>query len=185
MKSIIIASLLSLGITLGGYIGVVKFTAKRKAVQQEVPEELSRAELAAADLAMKGFAEQRDAMVSLGAAYRLVQSNIQTARGILVEEERKLEAMRAAVDSVRAVASSENDEALGKVAKLYESMKPSEAAQIAEQLSTDLLVQIIPRMKERSAGKLLSAMDAARAAEISRRMAGQKRGSRRARAAGK
>lgn len=176
MKSIIIASLLSLGITLGGYIGVVKFTAKKRMkAAQEVPSEVSRAELASADLAMKGYAKQRDDMVSLGAAYRMVQSNIQMARGILVGEERKLETLHAQVDSARVEAKSENEISLTKVAKLYESMKPAEAAKIAGQLSTDLLVEIIPRMKNRSAGKLLSAMDSKRAAEVSRRMAGVKR----------
>jgi flagellar motility protein MotE (MotC chaperone) len=54
-------------------------------------------------------------------------------------------------------------------------MKPAEAAQIASQLDTRLLVEIVPRMKDRSAAKMLSAMDTQKAVEITRLIAARKK----------
>lgn len=171
MKNIILASLLSLTITLGGYIGVVKMTAKRKLPAAEEEKPLTKAELAAAEMTMQGMAEQKVAMIQVTAAYNAVRTNLEMARAVVRAETEKLRAMHASLDSLRAVAREENEASLSRVAKLYEQMKPAEAARIAGQLSTDLLVEIIPRMKPRAAGKLLSAMDSKRAAEISRRLA--------------
>ncbi len=179
MKNIILASLLSLTITLGGYIGVVKMTAKRHVPPAEEPKPLTKAELAAAEMTMEGIAEQKVAMIQVTAAYNAVRGNLETARALVRGEMEKLRAMHASIDSLRAVARRENEASLSRVAKLYEQMKPAEAARIASQLSTELLVEIIPRMKPRAAGKLLSAMDSKRAAEISRRLAASGRKDRR------
>jgi flagellar motility protein MotE (MotC chaperone) len=60
--------------------------------------------------------------------------------------------------------------AISKLAKMYEGMKPREAAKIAAKLDVDLLVQIIPRMKERAAAKLLAAMETSKAVRITQRL---------------
>ena len=55
-----------------------------------------------------------------------------------------------------------------RLAKILESMKPQEAAPLMGQLTDDLNVAILMKMKERPAGKILSEMPVSRAAAISR-----------------
>lgn len=174
MRSIIIASLLSFGITFGGYIGVVKLTSKRSVKKGQQSTELQEEDVAAAELQIKGADEQKAMVVGLQGSMVTMQANIDIARNVLIEEQRKLEALRRSLVQDEIKSAEHDEKTLRKLAKLYESMKPAEAAQIASQLQNDLVVEIIPRMKERSAAKMLSAMDTNKAVEITKLIAARK-----------
>ncbi len=66
----------------------------------------------------------------------------------------------------------ENVEAL---VKAYSSMKPQEAANLLEALNEDLAIQIISGMKSKVAGKVLSRLDVKVAKNISEKLAGQRK----------
>jgi len=57
---------------------------------------------------------------------------------------------------------------ISRLAKIFEAMKADEAAPVMAQLSDDVNVSILLKMKERPAAKILSAMPIPRAATISR-----------------
>jgi len=57
---------------------------------------------------------------------------------------------------------------IGRLAKIFEAMKADEAAPVIAQLSDDVTVSILLKMKERPAAKILSVLPVARAATISR-----------------
>ena len=175
LKSVIIASLLSLAITFGGYIGVVKMTADKGDDKKEEPVELTKQELAAAEFQLQGINEQKAEMLSMQGSIAAVQADVKIARNVLLAEQKKLEALHSSLKDEKASIKQQNEESLNKLAKLYESMKPAEAAKIASQLQNDLVVEIIPRMKERSAAKLLAAMDSKTAAEITRLISRRKK----------
>jgi flagellar motility protein MotE (MotC chaperone) len=59
---------------------------------------------------------------------------------------------------------------MSKLAKLLESMKPGEAADIVSHLSTDQIVTLVMKMKDRSAGKMLAALPIEQAARVAERM---------------
>ncbi|MFC1513500.1 MotE family protein [candidate division KSB1 bacterium] len=66
--------------------------------------------------------------------------------------------------------TAKEDENLTKLAKIYEAMKPNEAAGIILQLSDQAAVEILYKMSEQAAGKLIAALgDPIRAADISNR----------------
>ncbi len=174
MKSIIIASFLSLAITFGGYIGIVKLTAKRQTTEDPAAE-LTKDDVAAVEMQLAGAGQQKAMMVGMQGTYASLQSNIDIAKNILIEEQRKLEQLHLQLVTDKRALKDVNEQSLSKLAKLYESMKPSEAALIAGQLDTRLLVEIVPRMKNRSAAKMLSAMDTQKAVEITRLIAARKR----------
>jgi flagellar motility protein MotE (MotC chaperone) len=57
---------------------------------------------------------------------------------------------------------------INRLARIFESMKPAEVAPVMSQLTDDVNVMILMKMKERPAGKILSEMPVSRAAAISR-----------------
>ncbi len=57
-----------------------------------------------------------------------------------------------------------------KLAKAIEAMKPDAAAAIAAQLTTDQIVALVMRMKDRTAGRMLAALPPDQAAQVALRM---------------
>ena len=57
-----------------------------------------------------------------------------------------------------------------KLAKLLESMKPVEAADIVSHLTTDQIVAVVMKMKDRTAGRMLAALPIEQAAQVAERM---------------
>ena len=66
----------------------------------------------------------------------------------------------------------EREEEVKKLVAFYQNMKPKGAAELLEKLPLPLATQVLSRMKTREAGKILNVMNAARAVQISKRMAG-------------
>ncbi len=60
---------------------------------------------------------------------------------------------------------------LKKLVSFYQNMKPKQAAGLLEKLPIDLATKVLSSMKQREAGKILNVMNAARAVQISKRMA--------------
>jgi flagellar motility protein MotE (MotC chaperone) len=174
LKSIIIASFISLAITFGGYIGIVKLTAKRQ-TSKDPAAEVTKADVAAVEMQLADAGQQKALMMGMQGTYVSLQSNMDIAKNILIEEQRKLEQLHLQLVTDKQALKDVNEQSLSKLAKLYESMKPGEAAIIASQLDTRLLVEIVPRMKDRSAARMLSAMDTQKAVEITRLIASRKK----------
>jgi len=73
-------------------------------------------------------------------------------------------------DTASVAAQEEEARQLAKLAKLLETMKPDEAADIAAQLTTDQIIAVVMRMKDRTAGKLLAALPPETAARVAMQM---------------
>lgn len=71
--------------------------------------------------------------------------------------------MRKAVDKDR-------QEQQLKVAKMYESMQPEDAARRLEKIDEESALVILTTLKPKAAGKILAQMDTEKAAALSRRM---------------
>jgi flagellar motility protein MotE (MotC chaperone) len=70
---------------------------------------------------------------------------------------------------------SEEDEARTKsLVKIYETMKPVDAARIFEQLDMPVLLSVLEHMKERNAAPVLAAMDPAKAKAVTLALAARK-----------
>ena len=59
---------------------------------------------------------------------------------------------------------------LKSLVKIYESMKPKDAAQIFEELDMTILVEILANMKEAKSAPILAAMDPKRVKEVTARL---------------
>jgi flagellar motility protein MotE (MotC chaperone) len=97
------------------------------------------------------------------------------ARNALAEVQRNLASKQQKADSLQQELAGllENLDDLdasriSRLAKIFESMKADAAAPVIAQLSDDVTVSILMKMKERPAAKILSEMPVSRAAAISR-----------------
>jgi len=66
---------------------------------------------------------------------------------------------------------AKEDSEMRSLVKIYESMKPKEAARIFDELDMDILLEVIDRMSERKAAPLLAAMAPTKAKDVTVRLA--------------
>ena len=89
---------------------------------------------------------------------------------VLNSQQQKIQQMITELQTVQSGFTAEREESIARLAKVYGAMKPAAAAPILETLHPDIVLEIISRMKDRQAAKVLSFMDRALASEISSRM---------------
>jgi flagellar motility protein MotE (MotC chaperone) len=69
---------------------------------------------------------------------------------------------------------AEDDARLQSLVKIYEAMKPKDAAQIFEQLDMPVLLSVLQRMKELKTAPILAAMDPAKARAVTMALAAKR-----------
>ncbi len=69
---------------------------------------------------------------------------------------------------------AEEGEKYDQLARIYQSMKPKQAAVVFEQLDIDVQIAVARRMRERSTAQIMAAMTPAGAARISMALAGKR-----------
>jgi len=82
---------------------------------------------------------------------------------------RKIEefkALQATIESLVKTYDDQQNTKLQSLVKIYENMKPKEAARIFEELEMDVLLKVAERMKERSLVRIMAKMNPQRAREI-------------------
>lgn len=67
--------------------------------------------------------------------------------------------------------NADQEKKLASLVKIYQDMKPKDAARIFEQLDLDILLDVIERMKERSVAPILAAMNPEKAKTITAELA--------------
>jgi flagellar motility protein MotE (MotC chaperone) len=67
--------------------------------------------------------------------------------------------------------NAEDDAHIQSLVKIYEAMKPKDAAQIFEQLEMPVLLRVLKRMKELKTAPILAAMDPAKAKAVTTKLA--------------
>ncbi|MEX2630670.1 MAG: hypothetical protein WD341_12095 [Tistlia sp.] len=83
----------------------------------------------------------------------------------------RLESLQAQIEALLVAYDEQEDKQVESLVKIYESMKPKDAARIFEELEMDVLLSVVERMKERKAAPVLAAMNAERAQEVTQELA--------------
>lgn len=88
--------------------------------------------------------------------------------------ERKISEMRSLQNTIEGLLRQYNDQEDNKMrslVKIYENMKPKEAAKIFEQLDMPIMLEVVERMKEQKVAPILAEMDPAKARTITSELA--------------
>jgi flagellar motility protein MotE (MotC chaperone) len=87
----------------------------------------------------------------------------------------KLQSIETDIDGLADKRDQQEDARLKSVVKIYETMKPADAARIFEQLDMPILLDVLKRMREVKAAPILAAMDPERARIATTELAERKR----------
>lgn len=96
---------------------------------------------------------------------------LQAAEKKVEEKVAELEALQKNIEVLLGEQQGVENERLTQLVKIYENMKPKDAAIIFNDMNFDVLLSIIDRMAERRVAPILAAMDPVRAREVSARLA--------------
>lgn len=78
----------------------------------------------------------------------------------------ELEQLRGVINERIQVFDKQQEEKLGSLVKIYESMKPKDAARIFQDLEMTTLLDVVERMKERKLAPIMAQMNPERAREV-------------------
>ncbi len=87
----------------------------------------------------------------------------------------ELNTLRGEIERLLDVQTNEQEARLRQLVKIYEAMKPKDAATIFNTLELEVLLQVVSRMSERKSAPVLAEMDPQRARIVTIRLAEQKR----------
>lgn len=125
---------------------------------QELAAELARRETA--------LAQREQSLAAQEAAMALVEERIR-------QQSAELEALRASTTAVLGQVTAEDEARAAQLSRMYEAMKPRNAAAIFEELALDLVLPIVRGMRDTKVSAVVAAMspDKARAltAELARK----------------
>jgi flagellar motility protein MotE (MotC chaperone) len=83
----------------------------------------------------------------------------------------ELTALQGKLEALETARKQRDDANWGGLVKLYESMKPRDAATIFNDLDMPVLLQVVDRMKEQKAAPVLAAMQPERARQVTEQLA--------------
>ena len=99
---------------------------------------------------------------------------LQAAEKRIDEKIAKLEELQKGIARDVQKRSAEDDARLQSLVKIYEAMKPKDAAQIFEQLDMPVLLSVLQRMKELKTSAILAAMDPMKAKAVTTALAAKR-----------
>lgn len=168
MKSVIIISVVTFILIFGGVLvmsGQLNKAASSAGLPNMGPEDYEASERVFRDMAMERdrIQQEKEDLVAMSQAVAVQEQVLNLSREQLLMVIKKLE-------SKQQEYIEERERSSVKLAKMYEAMKPAQAAPIMQALDMEIILDIMGRMKERQAAKILALMDAGLAAKVSTRM---------------
>jgi len=168
MKSVLIISVITFILIFGGVVGIS--TQLKQSTLEETNPELTAEDYAAAERVFHDMALERDRIQQDREDLLSLSQSIAVQEQVLEQGRESLLAVIKKLDFKQQEYVEERERSATKLAKMYEAMKPQQAAPILGALDMDIVLDIMTRMKERQAAKILAKMDAGFAAQISTRM---------------
>ena len=135
------------------------------------PMMLSRAEIEL----LQGLSKRRAALEERERAFALKEQTLAAAEQKLDAKIKALEELKKTVEAMLGQYDKQEEQRLASLVKIYESMKPKEAAAILQGLEQDTLLDVIERMKESKSASILALLNPARAKMITEEMIARRR----------
>lgn len=121
------------------------------------------------------LSKRRDAIESREKDLQTREALIKTAEQELDRKYQELETIRTEIKNLLVEQSEEEKKRIGSLVKIYEGMKPNQAAAIFNTLDIDVLVDVMTAMSERKVAPIFAQMDPERARAVTIIMAEQKK----------
>jgi flagellar motility protein MotE (MotC chaperone) len=169
MKTLLIGSTVSFLLIFGGV-----FFFSQKMAKQNHPDavgaELSAEDIDAAELSLMALEAERVQIDNDRSRLLDLRQGVSAQQSTLNEQ---LDNIQGAIQELKGEQRRYGEaraESAQKLAKMFDAMKPASAAPIFTSLDRDTALDILVRMKEKSAAKLLSAIEPSLAAQLSTKL---------------
>ncbi|HEX2114014.1 MAG TPA: hypothetical protein VHM01_06380 [Alphaproteobacteria bacterium] len=135
-------------------------------ISSNIPE-YSEAELAV----LQGLANRREELERRGTELDQREALLKAAEQRIEAKVQELKQLQGTLEALIRKYDDEEETRKKSLVKIFETMKPAEAARIFEQMDLPVLLDIIERMKERNAAPVLAQMHPARAKQVTAELA--------------
>jgi len=112
------------------------------------------------------LAERRDELAAKGRELQAREGLLRAAEIRIERRVAELEDLRGVIEDRIKVFDEQQEKKLGSLVKIYENMKPKDAARIFEELEMGTLLEVAERMKERKLAPVMAQMNPDRAREV-------------------
>jgi flagellar motility protein MotE (MotC chaperone) len=141
--------------------------AANKAALAAQTQQLNETRLSPAEIAVLGSLTARREEIDKRAKDLDLREQMLSAAEKRVEDRiTELKAIEAKINGQIAANDKQNEERLAGVVKMYETMKPKDAARIFERLDMGVLIDVAKRMEPRKMSAVLAVMDPVAAQEL-------------------
>lgn len=169
MKTILIASTASFLLIFGAVFFYAQQLKQQNAVNS-VGGGLRAEDLDAAELTMAALEAERESIAHERERLFTLREGIAQEKAQLVNQLDTIQAAIAELQEEQIRYGEARSNSAQKLAKMFDAMKPAAAAPIFSELDGETALDILVRMKEKSAAKLLSSVDKRLAAELSTKL---------------
>ena len=115
---------------------------------------------------LQKLAERREELTSRQRDLDLRENLVKAAEGRIDKKIAEMKALQTNVESMLKQVNEQDDSKLKSLVKIYETMKPKDAAKIFEALDMPVLLSVMTRMKEQKVAPIMESMDPMKAKTI-------------------
>jgi len=108
---------------------------------------------------LQKLSERRESLDARQRDLDLRENMIKAAEGRIDKKIAEMKSLQANVESMLKQVDDQDDGKMKSLVKIYENMKPKDAARIFEQLDMPVLLGVLTRMKEQKVAPVMEAMD--------------------------
>lgn len=120
---------------------------------------------------LQALAERRQQIEARAAEVEQRAALLSAAETRIEEKIGRLEGLQKQIEALLVQYDDQEEKQMESLVKIYEAMKPKDAARIFEKLEMEVLLSVVERMKERKSAPVLAEMNAERAQEITLELA--------------
>jgi len=122
---------------------------------------------------LQSLAKRRDEIIEKENRLNEREAILNVAERRIEAKAQELEELRMEIEKLLDMQEDIEEERIIQLVKIYESMKPKDAANIFNELQFDVLLAVVMRMNERRVSAIIAAMEPVKARYLSARMAEQ------------
>lgn len=124
---------------------------------------------------LQSLAERREELEARARELELRANVLEATEARIDQKLNELKTLKEEVSGLLDQKDQEQNASIRSLVKIYENMKPKPAALIFEEMEMPIMVQVIDKMKEKQAAKIMSYMNPQKARELTVRLAEMKK----------
>ncbi len=126
---------------------------------------------------LENLAKRRDELDQREKDFEIKAKVLDATQKRIDDKLAEMKAMEAQLSKVVAQYNEKQDMQIASLVKIYESMKPNQAAAIFNELNLEILLEVIDRMSERKVAPVLALMDPKKARDVTQELAAMRKAS--------